>query len=93
MYAENDRVRFTYNAYSLTTDEFVGTVDVTATITRVWNSERYITLLTDDGKHSLGASIHHRSRQQLSRNSSLLITRWKRSGIGCRRFPINNVSQ
>ena len=50
MYAENDRVRFTYNAYNLVTNEFVGTVDVTATITRVWNSERYITLLTDDGK-------------------------------------------
>ena len=49
MYAENDRVRFTYNAYSLTTDEFIGTVDVTATITRVWSNGKYVSLRTDDG--------------------------------------------
>ena len=51
MYADDDPVRFTYNAYNLTTDEFIGTVDATATITRIWNGGRYLSLLTDDGKH------------------------------------------
>lgn len=46
----DEKVQFTYNAYDLVTNEFVGTVDVTATVTRVWNSGRYVTLRTDRGK-------------------------------------------
>ena len=51
MFEVDETVRFTYNAYNLLTDEFIGTVDVTATITRIWNGGRYLSLLTDDGKH------------------------------------------
>lgn len=50
MYSADEEVRFTYNAYDLITNEFVGTVDVTATITRVWRSGRYVSLRTSDGK-------------------------------------------
>ena len=50
MYVVGDPIRFTYNAYNLLTDEFIGTVDVTATITRIWNGGRYLSLRTDDGK-------------------------------------------
>ena len=50
MYSANEEVRFTYNAYDLTTNKFLGTVDVTATIIRVWESGKYVTLLTDDEK-------------------------------------------
>jgi len=50
MFEVDETVRFTYNAYNLLTNEFIGTVDVTATITRVWNSGKYVTLRTDTGK-------------------------------------------
>ena len=49
MYRVGDKVRFTYNVYSLITDEFLDTVNVAATITRVWRNGKYVSLRTDEG--------------------------------------------
>lgn len=49
-YNVDDRVKFTYRAFSLISGEYVGDITEGATITRVWTNGRYVTLVTDTGK-------------------------------------------
>jgi hypothetical protein len=50
MYQLNERVSFRYRNFNLATDEFLGYVTEPATVTRVWDNERYVTVVTDSGK-------------------------------------------
>jgi hypothetical protein len=45
-----DRVKFRYRVFDLATDEFLGHTVEWATVTRVWNNDKYVTIVTDSGK-------------------------------------------